>query len=110
MFDRNIWRDFRVFRIQRQPFLKPGSVSGLIAFDGTFRLTHPQSTASSGPMTSMSRRPRRSSSIGQHFDAVDEFAAYAALVHRRSQLRVLSADRRAELIMVPSRWSLLGSK
>ena len=30
-FDRNIWPDFRVFRIQRQPFLKPRLVSGLIA-------------------------------------------------------------------------------
>jgi hypothetical protein len=28
-FDRNIWPDFRVFRIQRQPFLKPRLGVGL---------------------------------------------------------------------------------
>jgi len=35
---------------------------------------------------------------GTHFDAVHEFAAYAALVDDVGQLRVLSADRRAEFI------------
>src|SRR4029077_18772870 len=35
---------------------------------------------------------------GTHFDAVHELAAYAALVDDVGQLRVLSADRRAEFI------------
>src|SRR5947209_15311730 len=40
-FDRNIWPDFRVFRIQRQPFLKPRLGVGLDRVDRALRLAHP---------------------------------------------------------------------
>ena len=40
MFDRNIWPDFRVFRIQRQPFLKPWFGIRLDGIDGTFRFAN----------------------------------------------------------------------
>src|SRR5262245_64070835 len=39
-FDRNIWPDFRVFRIQRQPFLKPRFGVGLDRVDGAFWLAN----------------------------------------------------------------------
>src|SRR6516225_7145811 len=52
-FDHNIWPDFRVFRIPRQPFSSPGSVSGLIASTGHSGTQTPQSMHSSGWMTSM---------------------------------------------------------
>src|SRR4029450_2317812 len=39
-FDRNIWPDFRVFRIQRQPFLKTGFAVSLDGIDGTFRFAN----------------------------------------------------------------------
>src|ERR1700758_2043633 len=40
-FDRNVWPDFRVFRIQRQPFLKPRLGVGLDRVDRALRLAHP---------------------------------------------------------------------
>src|SRR5260370_11985278 len=40
-FDRNIWPDFRVFRIQRQPFLKPRLGVRLDLFDPAFRHADP---------------------------------------------------------------------
>ena len=40
-FDRNIWPDFRVFCIQRQPFLKPRLGVGLDRVDRAFRLADP---------------------------------------------------------------------
>ena len=53
LFHRNVWPDFRVFGIQPQPFLSPGSVSGLIASTGHSGTQTPQSMHSSGWMTSM---------------------------------------------------------
>ena len=40
-FDRNIWPDFREFRIQRKPFLKPRLGVRLDRVDRAFRLAHP---------------------------------------------------------------------
>src|SRR3989441_1494769 len=40
-FDRNIWPDFRVFRIQRQPFLEPRLGVRLDRVDRAFRLADP---------------------------------------------------------------------
>ena len=40
-FDRNIWSDFRVFRIQRQPFLEPRLGVRLNRVDGAFRHADP---------------------------------------------------------------------
>ena len=40
-FDRNIWPDFRVFRIQRQPFLKRRIGVRLDRVDRAFRLADP---------------------------------------------------------------------
>src|SRR5262249_27310319 len=39
-FDLNIWPDFRVFCIQRQPFLKPWLGIRLDGIDGAFRLAN----------------------------------------------------------------------
>src|SRR5262249_48231325 len=39
-FDRNIWPDFRVFRVQCQPFLKPWFGISLDGIDGTFRFAN----------------------------------------------------------------------
>src|SRR5947208_16825772 len=36
-FDRNIWPDSREFRIQRQPFLKPGFAISLDSINGALR-------------------------------------------------------------------------
>ena len=47
-FDRNIWPDFRVFRIQRQPFLKPRLGGGLDRVDRALDSQTPQSMHSSG--------------------------------------------------------------
>src|SRR5258705_12962184 len=40
-FDRNIWPDFRVFRIQRQPFLKPRLGVRFDRVERAFRLADP---------------------------------------------------------------------
>src|SRR6185312_9141434 len=39
-FDRNIWPDSCVFRIQRQPFLKPGFAISLDGIHGAFRFAN----------------------------------------------------------------------
>src|SRR5262249_58124607 len=39
-FDLNIWPDFCVFRIKRQPFLKPGFAISLDGIDGAFRFAY----------------------------------------------------------------------
>jgi hypothetical protein len=40
-FDRYIWPDFRVFRVQRQPFLKPWFCVRFDRLNRAFRLTDP---------------------------------------------------------------------
>src|SRR5213596_2007089 len=39
-FDRNIWPDSREFRIQRQPFLKPGLAISLDSINGALRFAN----------------------------------------------------------------------
>jgi hypothetical protein len=96
-FHRNNWPHFRVFRIQRQPFLKPRLGVGLDRVDWAFGLAHPAIDAfvwvDDEHVLALVEAVH-----GTHFDAVHEFAANAALVDDVGQLRVLSADRRAEFI------------
>jgi hypothetical protein len=63
-FDRNIWPDFRVFRIQRQPFLKPWSGISLNGIDGTFWFAN-------GPLL----RPVGSAELGSGTDTARAFSA-----------------------------------
>jgi hypothetical protein len=96
-FDRNIWPDFRVFRIQRQPFLKPRLGVGLDRVDRAFRLADPAIDAfvrvDNEHVLALVEAVH-----GAHFDAVHGFAANAAIVDDVRQLSVLSADRSGELI------------
>src|SRR3989441_4630681 len=109
-FDCNIWPDFRVFRIQRQPFLKPRLGVGLDRVDRAFRLADPAIDAfvrvDDEHVLALVEAVH-----GAHVDAVHGFAANAALVDDVGQLSVLSADRSGELIhgvRPSSRCSLAG--
>jgi hypothetical protein len=96
-FDRNIWPDFRVFRIQRQPFLKPRLGVGLDRVDRALRLAHPAIDAfvrvDDEHVLALVEAVHRA-----HFDAVHGFAANATLVDDVGQLTVLSAGRSGELV------------
>src|SRR5262249_18412269 len=93
----NIWPDSRVFRIQRQPFLKPQLGVGLDRVDRAFRLAHPTIDAflrvDDEHVLALVETVH-----GAHFDAVHGLAANATLVNDVGQLSILSADRSAELI------------
>ena len=97
LFDRNIWPDFRVFRIQRQPFLKPRLGVGLDRVDRALRLAHPAIDAlvrvDDEHVLALVEAVH-----GAHFDAVHGFAANATLVDDVGQLTVLSAGRSGELV------------
>ena len=88
-FDRDIWPDFRVFRIQRQPFLKPRLGVGLDRVDRALRLAHPAIDAfvrvDDEHVLALVEAVH-----GAHFDAVHGFAANATLVDDVGQLTVLS--------------------
>ena len=91
-FDRNIWPDFRVFRIQRQPFLKPRLRVGFYGVHRTFRLTDPAVDA----FVRMDHEHVLAlveAIHGAHVHAVHGFAANAALIDDVGQLSVLPADR-----------------
>ena len=96
-FDRNIWPDFRVFRIQRQPILKPRLGVGLDRVDRAFRLADPAIDAfvrvDDEHVLALVETVHWT-----HFDAVHGFAANAALVDDVGQLSILSAGRGRELI------------
>src|SRR3984893_12924339 len=96
-FDRNIWPDFRVFRIQRQPFLKPRLGVRLDRVDRAFRHADPAIDAfvrvDDEHVLALVEAVH-----GAHVDAVHDFAANTALVDDEGQLSVLSADRSGELI------------
>jgi hypothetical protein len=96
-FDRNIWPDSRVFRIQRQPFLKPRVGVGLDRIDRTFGLAHP-AIDTFVRVDDEHVLALVEAVHGTHLDAVQEFAANAALVDDVGQLSILSANRRGELI------------
>src|SRR5882724_10387791 len=96
-FDRNIWPDFRVFRIQRQPFLKPGLAISLDSVNGALRLAYPAIDAFVR-MDDQHVLALVEAVHGAHLDAVHGFAANAAIVDDVGQLGVLPADCRGKLI------------
>jgi hypothetical protein len=91
-FDRNIWPDSRVFRIQREPFLKLRLGVGLDRIDRALRLAHPAIDTfvwvDDEHVLALVEAVYRA-----HFNAVHEFAANAALVDDVGQLSALSAGR-----------------
>src|SRR5882724_11323557 len=96
-FDRNVWPDFRVFRIQQQPFLKPRLGIRFDRVDRAFRHADPAIDAfirvDDEHVLALVEAVH-----GAHVDAVHDFAANTALVDDEGQLSVLSADRSGELI------------
>jgi hypothetical protein len=109
-FDRNIWPDFRVFRIQRQPFLKPRLGVGLDRVDRAFRLADPAIDAFVR-VDDEHVLALVEAVYGAHVDAVHDFAANTALVDDEGQLSVLSADHSGDLIHgvgLSSRCSFIG--
>src|SRR6266487_4841937 len=95
-FDRNLWPDFRVFRIQRQPFLDPWI---RIRFYGVHRAFRHANTAVNAfvRMDHKHVLPLVETIHGAHLDAVHDFAANAALIDDVGHSCVLSAVRSAEL-------------
>jgi hypothetical protein len=91
-FERNIWPDFREFRIQRQPFLKPRLGVRLDRVNRAFRLADPAIDAfvrvDHEHVLALVEAIH-----GAHLDAVHGFAANAALIDDVGQLSILSADR-----------------
>ncbi len=83
-FDRNIWPDFCVFRIQRQPLLKPWFGIRLDGIDGTFRFANATVDAFPG-MDDEHVLALVEAVDGAHGDAVHGFAANAAIVDDVSQ-------------------------
>src|ERR1700737_2621818 len=84
-FDRNIWPDFCVFRIQRQPFLKPWFGISHDGIDGTFRSANATVDAFVG-MDDEHVLALVEAVHGAHGDAVQGFAANPAIVADVSQL------------------------
>jgi len=97
-FDRDIWPDFCVFRIQRQPFLKPWSGIRRNGIDGTFRFANATVDAFVG-MDDEHVLALVEAVHGAHGDAVHGFAANAALVDDVGQLTFLPTDRGGPLII-----------
>src|SRR6516165_10572704 len=96
-FDRNIWPDFRVFRIQRQPFLKPRLGVSFDRVVWAFRLA--DSAIDAFVRVDDEHVLALVEAVhGAHVDAVHAFAANTALVDDEGQLSALSADRSDELI------------
>ena len=96
-FDRNIWPDFRVFRIQRQPFLKPRLGVGLDRVDRAFRLADPAIDAfvrvDDEHVLALVEAVH-----GANLNAIHQLALDAAFVDDVGQLSVLSGGRSGELI------------
>src|SRR6516225_12472139 len=105
-FDRNIWPDSCVLRIQRQPFLKPGFAISLDGIDGAFRFAN--ATVDAFVRVDDEHVLALVEAVhGAHLDAVHGFAANAAIVDDVGQLGVLPADCRGRLmcaIVVLARW------
>ena len=105
-FDRNIWPDSCEFRIQRQPFLKPGFAISLDGIDGAFRFAN--ATVDAFVRVDDEHVLALVEAVhGAHLDAVHGFAANAAVVDDVGQLGVLPADCRGRLmcaIVVLARW------
>ena len=88
-FDLNIWPDFRKFRIQRQPLLKPRFAISLDGIDGAFRFANATVDAFVR-MDDEHVLALVEAVHGAHLDAVHSFAANAAIVDDVCQLGVLS--------------------
>src|SRR6516225_1704477 len=82
---RNIWPDSCVFRIQRQPFLKPGFAISLDSIDGAFRFANATVDAFVR-MDDEHVLALVEAVHGAHLDAVHGFAANAAIVDDVGQL------------------------
>src|SRR5438445_4397746 len=96
-FDRNIWPDSREFRIQRQPFLKPGIAISLDSINGALRFAN--ATVDAFDRMDDEHIVALPEAVhGAHLDAVHGFAANAAIVDDVGQLGVLPADCRGQLI------------
>src|SRR5262249_16757534 len=88
--DRNIWPDFRVFRVQCQPFLKPWFGISLDGIDGTFRFAN----ATVDAFVRMDHEHILAlveAVHGAHRDANHGFAANAAFVDHQSQFSTPNA-------------------
>src|SRR3984893_18411105 len=96
-FDRNIWPEFRVFRIQRQPFLKPRPVVRLDRVDRAFGLAYP-AVDTLVRMDNEHVLALVEAVDGAHLDAVHKLTANTAIVDDVGQLGVLPADCRGQLI------------
>src|SRR5882672_11487897 len=86
-FERNIWPDFRVFRIQRQPFLKPRLGVWLDRVDRAFGLAHPAVDA----LVRMDNEHVLAlieAVDGAHLDAVHKLTANTAIIDDIGQLGV----------------------
>jgi hypothetical protein len=78
-FDRDFWPDFRVFRIQRQPFLKPRVRVGIYGVHRTFR--HANTAVDAFVRVDHEHVLALVKAIhGAHLDAIHRFAANAALI------------------------------
>ena len=96
-FDRNIWPDFPVFRIQRQPFLEPRLGVGLDRVDRAFRLA--DSAIDAFVRVDDEHVVALVEAVhGANLHAIHQLALDAAFVDDVGQLSVLSANRRGELI------------
>src|SRR5262249_20801829 len=95
-FDLNIWPDFCVFRIKRQPFLKPGFAISLDGIDGAFRFAYATVDAFVR-MDDEHVLALVEAVHGAHLDAVHGFAANAAIVDDESQFSTPNTLERATL-------------
>src|SRR5271169_769767 len=97
LFGHNIWPDFRIFRIQRQPFLKPRFGISLDRIDWAFRLANTAIDAfvrvDNEHVLALVEAVHRA-----YLDAVHRFATNASIVDDVGQLNLLPADRGDELI------------
>ena len=87
-FDRDIWPESCVFRIERQPFLKPGLAISLDGIDGAFRFANATVDAFLR-MDDEHVLALVEAVHGAHLDAVHRFAANAAIVDNVGQLSIL---------------------
>ena len=103
-FDRNLWPDFRVFSVQRQPFLESRLGVGFYGVHRTFR--HANTAVDAFVRVDHEHVLSLVEAIhGAHLDAVHGFTANAAVIDDVGQSCVLSTVRSGEL---SSRRSLFG--
>ena len=84
---------FELFRIERQPFLKPRFSVGLNRVDRAFRFTHPAIDAFIR-VDDEHVLALVEAIYGAYFDAIQDFTANAALVDDVGQLRTLSGKKK----------------